>query len=205
MSLKYRKYNSYEEYVEHQKKKLPFFIRWLSERGGGSRTRYKNFKIRLQPLVSIIKGKKVLCLGARTGEEVKAFRKLGFTETVGIDLNPGSGNKYVVRGDFHNLSYQDGSFDGVYSNAFDHAWDLKVVSTEVYRVLKPGGILAIDLSLFLGIDRDEHLWKNSYEAVLWDSVDDVVQEFREFDEVDRLPHPGHVCVILRSKKDIGTQ
>ena len=46
----------------------------------------------------------VLCLAARIGTEVKAFLDLGCF-AIGIDLNPGTDNRYVVHGDFHDLQF----------------------------------------------------------------------------------------------------
>ena len=46
---------------------------------------------------------------------------------VGIDLNPGRDNRWVVIGDFHALQYADASVDVVYTNSFDHVFELERV------------------------------------------------------------------------------
>lgn len=198
----HRKYENYQEYVKHQKAKLehPIFRKKLKER---SNSLQQHFKTRFYPLKKIIVGKKILCLGARTGDEVKALRDIGFIEAIGVDLNPGSNNKYVVKGDFHSLPFLDNSFDGVYSNSMDHAMNLKDVSRESGRVLKPKGILSLELS-FTNWDRsacEKHLKKKSFESLLWESVDDVVAEFEEFEEIKRFSStPDLIFTILKSCK-----
>lgn len=74
-----------------------------------------------------------LCLGARQG----CF-------AVGVDLNPGRDNRYVLPGDFHALQFADQSVDIVFSNSFDHAFDLTKLLREVTRVLRPGGLLVLE-------------------------------------------------------------
>ena len=64
-------------------------------------------------------GRTVLCLGARLGGEVRAFKSLGAV-AVGIDLEPGRGNMDVVFGDFHDVPFAADSFDYAYSNVLDH-------------------------------------------------------------------------------------
>ena len=46
----------------------------------------------------------MLCLGARLGTEVRALHNLGYF-AIGIDLNPGVDNPYVLMGDFHKLVF----------------------------------------------------------------------------------------------------
>ena len=69
-----------------------------------------------------LRGKTVLCLGARLGGEVRAFKALGAV-ALGIDLNPGRSNMDVVAGDFHAIPFPDASFDYAYSNVLDHVFD----------------------------------------------------------------------------------
>ena len=89
----------YDEYLEYQVQKLeidldampyyePRYRAWLRER------------LRVPEIVR--PGTSVLCLGARLGAEVQAFIDLGCF-AVGLDLNPGEDNRFVVHGDFHKL------------------------------------------------------------------------------------------------------
>ena len=57
-----------------------------------------------------IVGCSVLCLGARLGGEVRAFTAMGAL-SIGIDLNPGPNNAYVLPGDFHHLQFAQSVFD----------------------------------------------------------------------------------------------
>ena len=81
---------------------------------------------------------KVLCLGARLGGEVRAFRALGAL-SVGIDLNPGSNNPLVLEGDFHHIQFADETSDVIFTNVIGHAFDLRLLGNEICRVLKPTG------------------------------------------------------------------
>ncbi|HVT50189.1 MAG TPA: class I SAM-dependent methyltransferase [Dongiaceae bacterium] len=160
-SVQRRAYPSYEAYAEHQKAKL----------GHRNLTRYdphftEALERRLALLVPPPSGS-VLCLGARSGAECAAFIKLGCF-AVGIDLNPGTANRYVVTGDFHDLQYADGSLDVVYTNSLDHAFDLDRILKQVARVLKDGGRFIAEI-----VDPGQH-GPGDYEATWWSSVDDVV-------------------------------
>jgi SAM-dependent methyltransferase len=108
-------------------------------------------------------------LGARLGTEVKAFLDLGCF-AIGIDLNPGADNRYVVTGDFHHLQFPTASTDVVFTNSLDHALDINQVASEVKRVLKPGGRFVLEIGRGLA-DGGRPLY---YEAVAWQRVDDVL-------------------------------
>jgi SAM-dependent methyltransferase len=94
-------------------------------------------------------------LGARLGEEVVAFRELGFPETIGIDLNPGANNPYVTKEDFHKTSFANNSFNTVYTNSLDHSWDLESFAKEVHRILTPGGVLILELNHLMDQKKSE--------------------------------------------------
>ena len=83
-------------------------------------------------------------LGARLGTEVRALMELGHL-AVGVDLNPGAANQYVLHGDFHHLVFPDRSFSAVYTNTLDHVFDLPRLVDEIRRVLVPGGVLIADV------------------------------------------------------------
>lgn len=136
-----RNYSSYEEYVAHQKEKL-------DQIGGEAfvnpEKAVNRFRRRLELVAELPKNASVICLGARRGEEVRAFVDL-LHFAVGIDLNPGEGNKFVVSGDFHAFQFSDSSVDCVYVNCLDHAFHLDKIMLEVRRVLKNGGLFITDL------------------------------------------------------------
>jgi ubiquinone/menaquinone biosynthesis C-methylase UbiE len=100
------------------------------------------FRRRFEP-VPLAPHSSVLCLAARLGSEVEAFISLGHF-AIGIDLNPGPDNPFVVSGDFHALQFADHSVDCVYTNSLDHAFDIEKITREVRRVLKPGGMFLLE-------------------------------------------------------------
>jgi SAM-dependent methyltransferase len=132
----------------------------------------------------IKEGQSVLCLGARLGTEVKAFLDHGCF-AVGIDLNPGKSNYYVLRGDFHNLQFADRSVDVVFSNSVDHVFDLEKFVKEVVRVLKSGGLLVIEV----GRGRKEGGSSGFYESLHWATIDELLSFLKNhgFDSLLRQP------------------
>lgn len=140
-----RAYADYEAYLEHQADKL----RRLRERIEPSDLEYEaivfdRFRELLGPGESPLRGQSVLCLGARLGGEVRAFKRLGAL-AVGVDIEPGEKNPHVLHGDFHELAFPSGSFDRVFTNAIDHAFELDRFVSEAARVLKPGGLFHLEL------------------------------------------------------------
>ncbi|MBM3458075.1 MAG: class I SAM-dependent methyltransferase, partial [Armatimonadetes bacterium] len=139
--IEQRRYGTYEEYVEQQRAKL-LTLRpdWLA----GYDTRYHQaLRARLGEHGLVGPGSSVLCLAARIGTEVKAFLDLGCF-AVGIDLNPGAENRYVVTGDFHALQFPDQCVDAVFTNSLDHAFDLPRLLGEIRRVLRPEGLVVLE-------------------------------------------------------------
>jgi FkbM family methyltransferase len=178
-SLQRKQYHNYDAYLTEQKSKL----------GGIDKNSLREYekryhielRERLKKIPDTVKGRSVLCLGARTGTEVKAFLDVG-SFAVGLDLNPGKDNKYVVTGDFHNLTFPDSSVDVVFTNSLDHVYRIRRFLREIKRVLKPGGILIAEvhplkekkklaLSGVPGSDRWASIW--------WESYDDLLKAFAE--------------------------
>ncbi|WMV52445.1 hypothetical protein MTR67_045830 [Solanum verrucosum] len=88
---------------------------------------------------------KVLCIGARMGQEVEALKRIGVLDSIGMDLVPYP--PLVMKGDFHNQPFDDRTFDLEFSNVFDHAlFPVKFVS-EIERTLKSGGVCVLHVSL----------------------------------------------------------
>jgi SAM-dependent methyltransferase len=178
--LKRRSYRSYDAYLAHQRGKLS---RLRPERLQEYDVAYRSaLRERLSADSSAWTGASVLCLGARLGTEVKAFLDLGCF-AIGIDLNPGPDNRYVVTGDFHHLQFPSASTDVVFTNSLDHALDIDRVASEVKRVLKPGGRFVLEIGRGLA-DGGQPLY---YEASAWQNADDVLAIFARhgFTVVDR--------------------
>lgn len=162
-----KEYANYEEYLTHQASKLGI-IKWLKTYHGEFRDVLKD---RARELVGMRPGATVLCLGARTGAECEAFTQLGAL-AIGVDLNTGEKNKWVVTGDFHELQFADGVFDFTYTNALDHAMDLTKLLSEIRRVLKPGGVF--NAEIVLGSKDEGGRDPGAYESLWWDRVESII-------------------------------
>ena len=179
-SFERRVYPSYQDYLRRQQAKLEYldlshyeaeYQRLLSERLAG--------------VDGLKKGAAVLCLGARLGAEVRAFHDCGCF-AVGLDLNPGRQNRYVLNGDFHELQFPRASADVIFSNSLDHVFAVDRFIAEIRRVLKPGGRLIFVDSVQTGDEPD-------YDALL----DYFPFAFHEpyyasylTEDLDRLMRPG---------------
>jgi SAM-dependent methyltransferase len=61
-------------------------------------------------------------------------------------------NQYIGSG--AKMSFEDGLFDTVYAGqVLEHVWNPKEVTDECYRVLKPGGVLILDLPHVYSLSR----------------------------------------------------
>jgi SAM-dependent methyltransferase len=138
----------------------------------------------------------VLCLGARLGTEVRALHELGYF-AVGIDLNPGPNNPYVLPGDFHRIVFADDSIDAVYTNALDHVFSLDRVVGEIRRVLRPGGVFLADLEL----GSEEGFIPGEYESAMWRDHRVLIEKIRELGRLSL----EQVRDLGRTRRDEWTQ
>lgn len=198
-SLRRRQYDSYEEYVAHQKAKLGQID--LSQYHEQFRDALRE---RLKHLGILTQGETVLCLGARLGTECLAFHALGCF-AVGIDLNPGQNNHYVLQGDFHALQFPDGSVGCVFTNALDHGFDLQQVVSEVKRVLRHRGVFIAEI--VRGSKDMDGRDPGTFESYWWDSVEDVIKKIESTGfTVERryrftYPWGGDQIVFRSAEKD----
>ncbi len=153
-----KEYKSYQTYVNNQFSKLPGHIKTITQHDEA----YHQTLTKRISESDVVKPKmNVLCLGARLGGEVQAFLDKGCF-AIGIDLNPGQSNKYVVTGDFHRLQYADDSVDVVFTNSLDHVFDIERLLDEVNRVLKFGGFFIVETALEGRVDNWTSLrWESS--------------------------------------------
>jgi SAM-dependent methyltransferase len=89
---------------------------------------------------------RVLCVGCRNAVELDAFlaRKVG--RVVGIDLFSQRDDILVM--DMHAMTFEDESFDAVYSShSLEHSYDPAVVAAEMLRVARNGGTVAVEVPL----------------------------------------------------------
>lgn len=159
-----REYNTYKEYLMHQASKTD---RDELKREVLYADRTERFRAKFLVVFSRFKQNcKVLCIAARMGEEVDALRILGF-DAEGIDINP---RKDVKKMDMHDLKYEDGTFELVYTNSLDHAYDLEKVASEIHRVLVDGGYFIAEQKL---LPEDCVKDRNKYESLTWDSITEL--------------------------------
>ncbi|MDB6020762.1 MAG: hypothetical protein JWQ04_619 [Pedosphaera sp.] len=197
--FKQREYSSYEQYLRHQQSKFQYLD--LADYDLNYR---RQLKERLENVPFIKKGGNVLCLGARQGTEVKAFHDLGCF-AVGLDLNPGPENKFVLHGDFHHVQFPAGSVDVVFTNSLDHAFDPAKLIGEIKRLLKPDGILIIEAIH----GEAQSTEPDHYASFWWQHLEDLIalltrHGFNSLRRVSfREPWPGdQICFELQKPGDV---
>jgi SAM-dependent methyltransferase len=191
--IKRRGYDSYDEYIVHQRQKLDEILKTSGGFPNAVVARWRiRFYSRFRHLLGLLPTDAlIVCAGARQGTEVEVLHDLGFRCAYGIDLNPGPENPYVRAGDFHELENADASVDLVYSNSLDHAFDLKRFFAEHARVLKPGGYVLYDVSRSPAAHA-------VFEAIVWESEDDVLEAMAcHFGPVIRLERRRGWTWVLR--------
>ncbi len=188
------KYESYEDYLTHQKQKTTDPIRrerWLGEQWATKVTYFTQkfeaygrefFKPEFNTAIG---------LGARTGQEIEAFKNLGF-EAVGIDLVPCE--PLVVAGDIHDVPFEASSFDVVFTNVFDHSLYPDKFVAEIERLLKPGGIAVMHLAV--GKNTDQFGVTDVIEA---DGVIDLFQSSRVLKSNKMEPRAGMTWELLTER------
>jgi SAM-dependent methyltransferase len=162
-----RQYASHEQYRAHQRSKLAYMD------GEGLRSCDTRLHSALSARLrqnGTPRGSRVLCLAARRGGEVRAFLDCGCF-AVGMDLNPGVDNPYVVAGDFHALQFPDQVVDIVFTNSLDHVLDLKAVVAEMRRVLVPTGRVLIEA---MAGDAEGSKFAY-YESYAWPTVSALIE------------------------------
>lgn len=112
---------------------------------------YKNiFKTRFEIAKKYIKNGKVLDIGASTGAMLDLFREDGF-ETWGVE--PSESNKIakkkghkIINEYFEKTNLPKNYFDLVIMNhTLEHVKDAEKVVAKIYKILKPRGILLVDV------------------------------------------------------------
>ena len=139
----FNRHSSYENYVKKQIEKTldsKRISRWKGVEWQIKVDGFENLFKRNKEYIT--NKKKALCLGSRTGQEVFVLRKLGM-EAIGIDLVEFP--PYTIKGDIHNLFYEDGIFDLVFTNILDHSLYLQKFISEMERVSTKGGIIILNI------------------------------------------------------------
>ena len=195
-----RQYENYEDYISFQKVKTANHEKrkkWLNEEW---QLKIDGFKAEFQRLPDFLTpDKKCLCLGARVGQEVVALHEMGIKDSIGIDIVPHE--PHVLQGDIHDLGFEDNTFDFIYTNIIDHSIDPQKMISEAERVLKPGGLMMLQIQL--GINQDEYT-----EFVIDNIYLDIVSLFNSsycihtgFLRQDRMPNIFGMNFELCFQKD----
>jgi SAM-dependent methyltransferase len=161
-----RNYEDYAAYLIKQVSKLDNRPGWCKKLSIELRQRLQSSLKELRIVKHVMA---VLCLGARLGGEVEAFIKMG-AFAIGIDLNPGVSNQYVLHGDFHELQFADNSIDLVYTNCFDHCLEPERVLAEIHRVLKPDGLLQMDCKAGSNETKGKSMGSDHWDCLEWESL-----------------------------------
>lgn len=128
---------TYREYLNVQ------LHRTLSKKNVDTSSRYMYLIDRLREKVAF-SNLEVLCIGCRNIGEINYFKSKGARKVVGIDLF--SENKEIIVMDMHNMTFQDNTFDVIFScHSLEHAQDYKKVVSELVRVAKNSSIFIIEV------------------------------------------------------------
>lgn len=161
----------YDEYLKHQAQKLE--VDTEAKALTYYEPRYRaDLRERVRALEFVRPGMSALCLGARLGGEVRAFIDLGCF-AIGIDLNPGKDNEFVVCGDFHQIQFASDSVDIVFTNAIDHVFNLGAFISEICRILKPDGLLIMDVVK----GSAQGVTPEDFESLFWEQTDNILAPF----------------------------
>jgi SAM-dependent methyltransferase len=146
----FNRHSSYEDYIKKQKEKTldpKKILKWKGVEWQIKVDGFENLFKRNEEYIT--NKKKALCLGSRTGQEVFVLRKLGM-DAIGIDLVEFP--PYTIKGDIHNITYEDGIFDLVFTNILDHSLYLQKFVSEMERVSTKGGIIILNIQENIPID-----------------------------------------------------
>ena len=142
-----KEYETYDEYINFQKKKTTDPIRRKKWLGIEWNMKIKIFQKKFSEYIKkgfLKEGMKCICLGARTGQEVVALNNLKM-DAIGIDIVEQEPN--VIKGDIHDVPFEDNTFDFAFTNVFDHSIYPNKFISEIERVLKPNGYCLLHLEV----------------------------------------------------------
>lgn len=142
-------------------------------------------KYRFGTAPSFIKKGKILDIGCGDGLFLYSLRKLGW-QTLGIEINKAASQKARERGlevlncDLLEAGFNDDFFDVVRTwSVLEHLHNPSQTLAEIYRILKPGGTLIVQVPYFnslasrlfkenwSGLDIPRHLYQFSSHTLKW--------------------------------------
>jgi SAM-dependent methyltransferase len=104
--------------------------------------------------------KHILDVGCSTGIFLDTMRQAGW-DTQGIEINPDAAQYArqrlglkVITGQLKDNNFEDGSFEALtFWDVLEHTFDPHSTLTEAYRLLRPGGTIAMTLPHWESLDR----------------------------------------------------
>ena len=139
----FNRHKKYEDYVNKQLEKTLDPNRINKWKGEEWEIKVDGFRDLFKRNEEFLKNKKnSICLGARTGQEVFVLRELGL-DSIGIDLVEFP--PYTIKGDIHNLQFENEEFDLVFTNILDHSIYLEKFISEMERVCIKSGIIILNV------------------------------------------------------------
>jgi SAM-dependent methyltransferase len=120
--------------------------------------------------------------------DVGAGGRLLAPNVVTVDAVPGANVNIVA--DIHSLPLEANSFDCVFcTGTLEHVHDPRQAVREIHRVLKPGGLVHIDVPFIQGYHPDPtDFWRFT--------LDGLRLLCQDFEEVDAGPHIGPSCAMV---------
>jgi len=119
-----------------------------------------------------IENKVILEVGCDSkGELIQYISKIHKpNEIIGLNMVVNSEklneNTWLKKGDIRKTDFPDNYFDYIYSlAAFEHVFDLNIALNEMYRILKPGGLLYTKFGPIWSSCWGHHLWLNHKSSV----------------------------------------
>ncbi|PIN17768.1 Sterol 24-C-methyltransferase [Handroanthus impetiginosus] len=147
-------YTSYDAYIQHHLSKTlnPKLRKIWTTRDWDRKIRvFAAFFDDLKRKNLLFNSSKALGVGARMGQEVEALKRVGVSDSIGIDLVPSP--PLVLHGDFHHQPFDNETFDFEFSNVFDHALYPEKFVGEIERTLRPGGVCVLHVALSTRSDK----------------------------------------------------
>ena len=89
-----------------------------------------------------------MCHGTRNGKEQMLFRKYTGAEVWGTDISPTAEQfPYTLQHDFHEVKQEwKEHFDFLFSNAYDHSYNLEYCIRQWMSSIRPGGVCILEHS-----------------------------------------------------------
>ncbi len=163
----FNRHRQYKDYLNKQLEKTLDPDRIKKWKGIEWQTKVDGFRHLFSRNEEFIKNKKnSICLGSRTGQEVFVLRELGLN-SIGVDL--AEFPPYTVKGDIHNLEFDDSKFDLVFTNILDHSLYLEKFVSEMERICVKNGIIIINIQ--------ENLRGDDYSENIINHTEPVIKMF----------------------------